>query len=218
MQIVLTPEILLAAYREGIFPMADSAHSNRIHWVCPEMRGQLSVSDMHIPRRLKRSVRKMKINGQPYEIRINHDFEYVINACGEEVENRPETWINKQIVNAYCTLHRRGFAHSVECWQGGHIVGGLYGLAIGGVFFGESMFCRARDASKVALVHLVARLSAAGYEILDTQFTNDHLTQFGVYELGHFDYMDALNQVIDKPCQFDTDLGTEQGLVLSYLS
>ncbi len=217
MQIVLTPDLLLSAYTQGIFPMAENANTQYVHWVCPEMRGQLSIDNMHVPKRLKKTVRQMKISGCPYEIRINTSFEEVIQACAEETGGRQETWINQKIVEAYCTLHERGHAHSVECWQEGELCGGLYGLAIGGAFFGESMFSRRRDTSKVSLVHLAARLKHAGYEILDTQFTNPHLEQFGVYEIPHDEYIEQLEKVLEKPCVFDFTDQTEQHLVNGYL-
>ena len=217
MQVILTPDILLAAYSQGLFPMAQSADTPEVHWYCPEMRGQLSIPDMHIPRRLRKSVRQMKIGGKPYEIRINTDFEGVMKACAVVTDDRTETWINAEILTAYCALHAKGYAHSIECWQDGEMVGGLYGIALGGAFFGESMFSTARDASKVALVHLVARLSQAGYEILDTQFTNDHLEQFGVYELSHQAYMEKLEPVLSLACRFDTKDMSERALMARYL-
>lgn len=218
MQIVLTPELLLSAYTQGIFPMAENANTQYVHWVCPEMRGQLSIDNMHVPKRLKKTVRQMKISGCPYEIRINTSFDEVIQACAEETGGRQETWINQKIIEAYCTLHERGHAHSVECWQEGELCGGLYGLAIGGAFFGESMFSRRRDTSKVSLVHLVARLKHAGYEILDTQFINPHLEQFGVYEIPHEEYIEQLEKLLEKPCIFDLTDQTERQLVHDYLS
>ena len=176
--------------------MADSAYTPYVHWVCPEMRGQLSITHMHIPRRLKKSVRQMKIAGAPYEIRIDYNFHQIIEACAKSEESRPETWINANILEAFCTLHSLGYAHSVECWQEGELVGGLYGLALGGAFFGESMFSRQRDASKVCLVHLVARLKEGGFALLDTQFVNEHLKQFGVYEIPHKQYIPELKKAL----------------------
>ncbi len=199
----ITSEILLLAYSQGLFPMAKDAQATDIAWYCPELRGQLSITDMHIPRRLKKSIRQMRIGGKPYEIRINHSFEHVINACAKQNETRTETWINAQIIDAYCKLHMEGYAHSVECWQDDEIVGGLYGIAMGGAFFGESMFSTVSDASKVCLIHLVARLGHAGFKILDTQFTNDHLEQFGVYEIPHDEYMEQLKPVLQMHCIFD---------------
>ncbi|PCJ97020.1 MAG: leucyl/phenylalanyl-tRNA--protein transferase [Zetaproteobacteria bacterium] len=218
MQITLTPDILLAAYSQGLFPMAQSADNPEIHWFCPEVRGQLSIPDMHIPRRLKKNVRQMKIGGQPYEIRLNTDFKGVMLACANMSDNREETWINAEILTAYCALHVRGYAHSVECWQDNKMVGGLYGIALGGAFFGESMFCLARDASKVALVHLVARLDWAGYKILDTQFINDHLEQFGVHEVPHQVYMKTLEAALHIACKFDSQERLEKDLITQYLS
>lgn len=216
MHVILTPDILLAAYSQGLFPMAQGADNPEVHWYCPEMRGQLSIIDMHIPRRLRKTVRQMKIGGKPYEIRINTDFEGVMKACAIVTDDRTETWINAEILTAYCALHAKGYAHSVECWQGDKMVGGLYGIALGGAFFGESMFSTARDASKVALVHLVARLSQAGYKILDTQFTNDHLEQFGVYEVSHQAYMEMLEPVLSLVCRFDCQNMSERALVAQY--
>ncbi len=218
MQIILTPELLLSAYSQGIFPMAENAETQYVHWVCPEMRGQLSVQDMHVPKRLKKTVRQMKISGVPYEIRINAGFEDVIRACAQDTDGRQETWLNDNIVEAYCALHEQGHAHSVECWQEGELCGGLYGIAIGGAFFGESMFSRKRDASKVSLVHLAARLHHAGYEVLDTQFTNEHLEQFGVYEIEHTDYLSRLEPVLEKSCVFDPIDKTEKQLIADYFS
>ena len=217
MQIVLTPEILLAAYAQGLFPMAHGANSDYVHWICPELRGQISISEMHVPKRLKKTVRQMKVKGKPYDIRINTDFEYVIRACAEETEERVETWINAQIIEAYCKLHELGHAHSVECWQDNKLVGGLYGIALGAAFFGESMFSHKTDASKIALVHLAARLNYAGYDILDTQFTNPHLEQFGVYEISHQDYMARLEPALEKSCVFDFKDIPERDLVEAYL-
>ncbi|MCK5374770.1 MAG: leucyl/phenylalanyl-tRNA--protein transferase [Alphaproteobacteria bacterium] len=218
MQIELTPEILLAAYSQGLFPMAQSKDSPCVDWVCPQIRGQLSIANMHIPGRLAKSVRQMKLKGQPYEIRINTKFSDVIKECAAETKDRSETWINQDIIDAYTVLHDLGYAHSVECWQDNALIGGLYGLAIGGAFFGESMYSKARDASKVTLVHLVARLYHAKYEILDTQFTNDHLQQFGVYEVSHQDYMQHLNAVLCKRCEFSCDGVSEKVLINNYSS
>lgn len=218
MQIVMTPELLLSAYMQGLFPMAESGNSPYVQWICPQMRGQLSIENMHVPRRLAKSVRGMKLGGKPYEIYIDRDFRGVIEACAEIEESRNETWINQKIIDAYCKLNEIGYAHSVECYQDGKLVGGLYGVSIGGVFCGESMFSRARDASKVALVHLVARLCRAGYQILDTQFINDHLEQFGVYEIPHEEYMEMLKSALDLECDFTSGDMSERNLVRAYLT
>lgn len=211
MQLVLTTELLLEAYRQGLFPMAYGAGSPYVHWMCPEKRGQLSITHLHIPRRLKSTVFK-----HPYEVTINKDFRGVINGCAEKRETRPETWINDQIMQAYIGLHDDGHAHSVECWKDGVLVGGIYGLAIGKAFFGESMFSKARDASKIALVHLTARLWHGGFTIFDTQFVNDHLKQFGIYEIPHKDYMKVLRPTVKLHADFLQPSATEAELVHDY--
>ena len=214
MQLVLTPELLLEAYAQGLFPMAYNAQSPYVHWICPEERGQLSITEMHIPRRLLKTVRNA-----PYDIKINADFEGVIRGCAEARSDRPETWINGSIMKAFMQLHQKGFAHSVECWHGGKLVGGLYGLALGSAFFGESMFSRSRDASKIALVHLAARLWKGGFTLLDTQFVNDHLKQFGVYEIPYKQYKIRLKNALEKDADFllhGTDLDEAQ-LIQAYL-
>lgn len=193
--------------------MAYNAGSPYIHWICPEMRGQLPIAGMHIPRRLKKTVRSGL-----YDVRIDTAFEDVILACAETGKRRPETWINRPIIQAYCKLHTDGYAHSIECWRDGELVGGLYGMALGGAFFGESMFSRERDASKVALVHLAARLWRGGFEMLDTQFSNDHLEQFGVYEVPHKEYMVQLRKAIEQKADFHLNGIKESELVRDYLA
>ncbi|ABI75713.1 leucyl/phenylalanyl-tRNA--protein transferase [Hyphomonas neptunium ATCC 15444] len=173
------PEDLLACYRRGVFPMADSRDDPRLFLVDPDFRGILPLDAFHIPKRLKRRVCQ-----DPYRVSFDTAFTRVVEACGEPHDNRPNTWINSPIVNLYSALHRQGFAHSVECWDGDQLVGGLYGVSLGGAFFGESMFSRATDASKIALVHLAARLIDRGYVLLDAQFHNPHLTQFGLIEIS----------------------------------
>lgn len=212
MQLVLTPELILEAYRHGLFPMAYSGDSPYVHWICPEMRGQLSIECLHIPRRLMTTVKRA-----PFDIRVDTAFEAVIRACGESHDKRPETWINENIIESFCSLHERGHAHSVECWSDGKLVGGVYGLKIGAVFFGESMFSRTRDASKVALVHLAARLWKGGFQILDTQFVNDHLEQFGVYEIEHSQYLADLERVIDSSADFVLRDMKQDDILKSYL-
>jgi len=202
----ITPEMLLYAYTEGLFPMAEGAESSTIYWFDPEMRGQLSITGLHVPKRLRKTIRQ-----HPYDIRINTDFAGVITACGVSGTYRPESWINKTIIDLYTQLHERGFAHSVEAWdrETGELVGGVYGVALGGVFFGESMFHRATDASKIALVHLAARLWQQGYQLFDTQFVNAHLEQFGVYELPRTAYKQQLAEALKKPCVFYSDVVAE---------
>lgn len=217
MQILMTPEVLLTAYAQGLFPMAQSAQSDTVNWYCPEMRGQLSIAHMHIPRRLRKNVRQMKIQASPYEVRIDYDFRSVMHACAECSKGRDETWINQKIIDSFCELHACGHAHSVEIWQNNNLVGGLYGVSMGAAFFGESMFSRSRDASKVALVHLVARLYAQGYQILDTQFTNDHLKQFGVFEVSYDDFMGEMKRAMQKKCIFNPVQQDEKNLIAQYL-
>lgn len=170
------PDDLLACYARGVFPMADSRDDPRLFLIDPETRGVLPLDAFHVPRRLARFVRS-----DPFDIRIDTAFRDVMEACAAHGAfiARPQTWINRPILELYGTLFARGQAHSVECWQGEELVGGLYGVSLGGAFFGESMFSLRRDASKVALVHLVARLVVGGYALLDAQFENDHLEQFG---------------------------------------
>jgi leucyl/phenylalanyl-tRNA--protein transferase len=215
---MLTPEILLVAYSQGLFPMAQGKDSPYVDWVCPKERGQLSITQMHIPKRLAKSVRQMKLKGEPYEIRVNTSFSRVIEECATETGERPETWINQEILDVFSVLHNLGHAHSLECWQGDELVGGLYGLAIGAAFFGESMFSVQRDASKAALVHLAARLHHAKFEILDTQFVNDHLQQFGVYEVPHEEYLQTLEPALRKRRVFDFSDVSEAELIADYFA
>jgi leucyl/phenylalanyl-tRNA---protein transferase len=179
----LTPDILIAAYTAGIFPMADSADDPELFWVEPRHRGILPLDGFHVPRRLMRVVRQGR-----FETRCDTVFAAVMHGCAEASEKRPNTWINDEIVALYTALFRRGAAHSVESWREGRLVGGLYGVSLGAVFFGESMFSRETDASKVALVHLVARLKLGGYRLLDTQFLTPHLARFGGIEISRRDY------------------------------
>jgi leucyl/phenylalanyl-tRNA--protein transferase len=193
--------------------MAYNAESPYVHWICPEERGQLSISDIHFSKKLKKTVRRA-----PYDIRINTDFSGVIASCAENTADRPETWINDSICDVFIKLHKQGHAHSVEAWLDDELVGGLYGLAIGGAFFGESMFSRARDASKICLVHLVARLWKGRFTLLDTQFVNDHLKQFGVYEVPHETYKLQLDSALKETGDFAlTDYNlSESDLVDAY--
>lgn len=179
----LTPEILLSAYAAGIFPMAESADDPELFWVDPRRRGVLPLDAFHVPRRLRRVVRH-----GAFAIRCDTAFEAVMRGCAETTEKRPNTWINDKIVHLYAALFARGAAHSVEAWRDGHLAGGLYGVSLGAAFFGESMFSRVTDASKVALVHLAARLRLGGYHLLDTQFLTPHLAQFGGIEISRARY------------------------------
>jgi leucyl/phenylalanyl-tRNA--protein transferase len=180
------PERLLAAYRQGIFPMADEG---QILWFSPESRGLIPLDDhFHIPKGLRRALRKA-----PFEVRRDQDFEGVMRACAE----RPETWIDEVIIASYTRLHELGFAHSFECWDAEGLQGGLYGVRIGRAFFGESMFSRKTDASKIALVHLVRWLRAEGATLLDTQWMTDHLRQFGGFEVSRVEYLARLAAALE---------------------
>ncbi len=194
----VTPELVLRAYRAGLFPMAETRRGNRLYWLDPERRGVLPLDRFHAPRRLLRTVRS-----GPYTVTSDQDFPAVIAACASSAPGREDTWINPDIERLFSALHQQGHAHSVECRWEGALVGGLYGVSLGGAFFGESMFSRARDASKVALVHLVARLRAGGYQLLDTQFTTSHLEQFGTEEVPRDDYKRLLAAAVDVPARWD---------------
>ena len=187
----LTPEILLRAYRAGIFPMAETADAPELFWVDPERRGIMPLDQFHIPRRLRRVVRHGR-----FEIRVDGDFAATLAGCAEATDKRPNTWINDEIARLYTALHARDAAHSVECWEGQRLVGGLYGVSIGAAFFGESMFSRVTDASKVALVHLVALLRQGGYRLLDMQFLTPHLAQFGAVEVPRAQYHRLLAEAL----------------------
>jgi leucyl/phenylalanyl-tRNA--protein transferase len=197
----LTPDILLAAYAAGIFPMAESAEDPELFWVDPRRRGILPLDAFHVARRLRRVVRQ-----RTFEVRCDSAFTEVILGCSEASEKRPNTWINDEIVRLYTTLFARGAAHSVECWRDGVLVGGLYGVSIGAVFFGESMFSREREASKVALVHLVARLRLGGFRLLDTQFLTPHLASFGGVEITRGRYHRLLADALTHRAVFPSDL------------
>lgn len=201
----LTPEILLRAYAVGLFPMAEHRDDPTLYWIDPEKRGILPLSQFHIPRRLRRTVRR-----NDFEIRCDSAFDTVIRSCAAPGPKRDESWINEEIVALYNDLFELGRAHSVEAWRDGELVGGLYGVSLGAAFFGESMFSIARDASKVALVHLVARLRKGGYRLLDTQFVTDHLTQFGVVEIPRSGYRQKLSDALDVTAAFPAELSQEE--------
>jgi leucyl/phenylalanyl-tRNA--protein transferase len=191
------PDELLACYARGTFPMADGRDDPRLFLVDPDQRGVLPLDQVHVPRRLKRTVRTTA-----YIVTINQAFREVVELCAAPSGERTETWINQLILELYDGLHRRGHGFSVETWHEGHLVGGLYGVRLGAAFFGESMFSRARDASKIALVHLVAHLIAGGFRLLDTQFLTDHLTQFGTIEVNRKTYHALLADAITRPSTF----------------
>lgn len=176
--IEITPQVLLKAYSCGIFPMAESEDDPALYWIEPQHRGILPLDRIHIPKRLVRTIKNA-----PYSVKVDTDYEGVIDGCAASRPGRNSTWINKRIRNLYRELFHLGHCHTIEVWDGDQLVGGLYGVALGGAFFGESMFSTARDASKIALVHLSARLIAGGFSLLDTQFVTEHLRQFGTVEV-----------------------------------
>lgn len=190
----VTADLILHAYAQGIFPMAETALSPDIYWVDPERRGIIPLNDFHLPRKLARKIRR-----QPFEIRIDTAFIKVIEGCAATAahRSRTETWINDQIISLYAQLFDQGFVHTVECWQGDRLVGGLYGVSLGRAFCGESMFHTVTDASKVALVYLVARLKAGSYCLLDTQFITPHLSQFGATEITRHAYKKRLVRALE---------------------
>ncbi len=189
----LSAELLLSAYAAGVFPMGSDNDPGALYWVDPPQRGVLALDKLHISRSLRKRIRR-----GGFLIKINADFTGTMHDCAD----RNETWINDAILNAYTDLHRRGFAHSVETWIDGERVGGLYGVSLGAGFFGESMFSRATDASKIALVWLVARLRAGGYQLLDTQFITEHLQSLGAEEIPREDYRKKLGHAISTPARF----------------
>jgi leucyl/phenylalanyl-tRNA---protein transferase len=189
----ITPSLLLRAYASGVFPMAESADAAELFWVDPRHRGVLPLDALHVPRRLRRTFLTAE-----FEIGVDCDFAGVIAGCSE----RPETWINDEIRTLFLELHRLGHAHSVEIRIGGDLAGGLYGVALGGAFFGESMFSRARDASKLALIALVARLRTGGFSLLDTQFVTDHLLRMGAVEISRAAYHRQLEAALRRPADF----------------
>jgi leucyl/phenylalanyl-tRNA--protein transferase len=197
----LDASLLLRAYMLGLFPMAEDRDSDVVHWLEPTARCVIPLDAFHVPRRLRRTFRQ-----RPFALAVDHDFAAVIRACAAALPGRERSWLNDQLVDLYIALHEAGFAHSVECRRDGELLGGLYGVAIGRAFFGESMFARVRDASKVALVELVGRLRAAGYQLLDAQFLTEHLTQFGAVEIPRAAYRRRLSAALGAgPADFPRD-------------
>lgn len=194
----LTADLLLRAYAMGLFPMARTRDDPTLYWIDPPERGILPLEAFRIPRSLRKTLRSGR-----FEMRCDTAFEQVMRLCGQPAPDRPDTWINDEIVRLFVELHRLGLAHSVETWRDGRLVGGLYGLALGGLFCGESMFSRETDASKVALVHLVARLRQGGFTLLDVQFVTDHLRQFGTIEIPRDDYQARLAEAIQHNAYFE---------------
>ena len=194
----ITPHVLLKAYAVGIFPMAESAEDPGLYWIEPEARGIIPLDRFHVPRRLARTVA-----GDHFDIRVDSDFAAVIAGCAAVSGGRAKTWINARIRRLYGELFALGHCHTVEAWRDGRLAGGLYGVRLGAAFFGESMFSRERDASKVALVHLVARLKAGGFRLLDTQFTTAHLKQFGAIDVDRRQYHRLLEAAIGRQADFN---------------
>lgn len=193
----LTPDLLLTAYAQGVFPMAERRDDPNLFWVSPETRGIIPLTDFHVSHRLARTVRSDR-----FEVRVDTAFADVMRACAAPAPGREESWINEEILAVYTALHERGYAHSVECWREGQLVGGLYGVNLASAFFGESMFMRERDASKVALVHLVARLISGGFTLLDAQFQTEHLARFGAVAIPRAAYMRLLSEALQKDAAF----------------
>ena len=181
----------------GVFPMADEYDDPGINWIEPRRRGIIPLDGFHVPRSLAKAIRR-----GGFEIRVDHGFQAVIRACAEPTPGRPRTWLNETLIGLYVELARRGFAHSVEVWRDGALAGGLYGLALGGAFFGESMFSRVRDTSKIALVDLVSRLRAGGFALLDAQFLTAHLERFGAVEISRAVYLRRLRLALVQPAAF----------------
>ncbi|HUK57196.1 MAG TPA: leucyl/phenylalanyl-tRNA--protein transferase [Nitrospiria bacterium] len=188
----IPPELLEAAYRQGVFPMADE--DGRIHWFSPDPRTIIDLDRFHIPRRLVRTIRQ-----RPFDITVNRDFEGVVRGCA----NREETWISEEIATTYTALHRMGKAHSVEAYHEGKLTGGIYGVSLGGVFMGESMFTIIRDASKVCLAFVIERLRERGFILFDVQFTTPHLKRFGAVEISRREYLRRLEKALALSCRFD---------------
>ncbi|MDP1963664.1 MAG: leucyl/phenylalanyl-tRNA--protein transferase [Reyranella sp.] len=198
----ITPDLLLQAYRIGVFPMGERRDDPKLHWLDPRLRAVLPLDGFHLPHRLARTIRSGR-----FSVSADTAFAKIVRACAEPRPGHPESWINEPIIDLYSELHHRGHAHSIECRIGGQLVGGLYGVSVGAAFFGESMFSRERDASKVALVHLVARLIQGGFRLLDCQFMTEHLRSFGAVEIPREAFRALLANAIDRPAAFQRELG-----------
>ena len=198
----ITPDLLLQAYRIGVFPMGERRDDPKLHWLDPRLRAVLPLDGFHLPHRLARTIRSGR-----FTVSADTAFAEIVRACAEPRPGHPESWINDPIIDLYSELHRRGHAHSVECRVGDALVGGLYGVSVGAAFFGESMFSRERDASKVALVHLVARLVQGGFRLLDCQFMTEHLRSFGAVEIPREAFRTLLADAVDRPAAFQRELG-----------
>lgn len=189
----ITPELLLRAYSIGMFPMSESADDPELFWVEPDIRGIIPLEEFHVSKSLQKAIRKA-----PFDIRFDTAFDQVVAKCAEAADDRPSTWINQTIRDLYSALHRLGHAHSVEAWEGDELVGGLYGVTLGSAYFGESMFSRRTNASKICLVHLVERLRERGFTLLDTQFTTEHLKTFGAVDIPKAEYGVLLDKAMES--------------------
>jgi leucyl/phenylalanyl-tRNA--protein transferase len=199
----LTPEIVLEAYAQGVFPMAERRDDPSLFWVSPDMRGIIPLDRFHVSKRLARTVRSDR-----FTVTTDAAFLEVMRGCAAPAEGREQTWMNREIFRLYTGLHELGHAHSIECWLEGRLVGGLYGVNLGGAFFGESMFSRERDASKVALVHLVAHMKRQGFQLLDAQFLTQHLKTFGAVEIPRSAYLKLLDSALDREAYWSASSGT----------
>ena len=197
----ITPDLVLKAYAYGVFPMAKSRDDSDVFWVQPKLRGVLPLDNFHLPRSLRKRLRQ-----GTFTITIDQDFDSVMAGCAETSETRADTWINDRILKLFSALHQAGGAHSIEVWKDGALAGGLYGLAMGAAFFGESMFSRKTDASKVALTHLVGILKQGGFTLLDTQFITDHLARFDTIEISQQDYLTQLSEALTQKGRFEGPL------------
>ena len=202
----IDPDLLLRAYSIGVFPMADSRAADDVYWVEPKKRGILPLDRFRLSRSLAKTIRSDR-----FTVTADRAFAQVVSQCAEHTDDRPDTWINPAIEEAYADLHRRGHAHSIETWHDGRLVGGLYGVSLGGAFFGESMFSRASNASKVALAHLVARLKVGGFRLLDCQFITDHLKSLGAIEVTRDDYVALLDTALGVAGGAGGAVGTAAG-------
>ncbi len=197
----ITPDLVLKAYAYGVFPMAKSRDDSDVFWVQPKLRGVLPLDEFHLPRSLRKRLRQ-----GTFTVTIDQVFDGVMAGCAETSATRADTWINDRIMQLFSALHRAGVAHSIEVWKDGALAGGLYGLAMGAAFFGESMFSRETDASKVALTHLVGILKQGGFTLLDTQFITDHLARFGTIEISQQDYLTQLSEALTQKAHFEGPL------------
>ena len=205
----ITPDLLLQAYRIGVFPMGERRDDPKLYWLDPRLRAVLPLDGFHLPKRLARTVRQ-----GTFEVSADTDFTGVMRACAEPRPGHPESWINEPILALYGELFSRGHAHSIECRREGQLVGGLYGVSVGAAFFGESMFSRERDASKVALVHLMARLIKGGFRLLDCQFMTEHLRSFGAIEVPREEFRLKLADAVDRTANFQRELGGEDPVAI----